>query len=357
MPILARRKTRIVHVGGIPIGGKNPVVIQSMCTTKTFDVPATIAQIKRLEKAGCQMVRVAVPTKKDADALSAIKKKIHIPLIADIHFQGALALEAIKQGVDKVRLNPGNLRKDDLFQRVILAAKVKKIPVRIGVNAGSLEPDLLEKYSYPKPAALVESALRCVKLCESLAYDEVIISLKSSTVSDMVQAYRLFSAQSDYPLHLGVTEAGPKEQGSVKSAVGIGALLLDGIGDTFRVSLTAEPEEEIRVCKDILKAAGLPSGETEIISCPGCGRLEIDLFKLVAAVEKKLKPYKLPIKVAVMGCAVNGPGESREADFGISGGMRNGVIFRKGKALRAIKEGDLLKALLEEISKEYNIAL
>jgi (E)-4-hydroxy-3-methylbut-2-enyl-diphosphate synthase len=345
-----RKKTRTIYVGRVPVGGGNPVIVQSMTKTDTTDVKSTVRQIKSLENLGCEIIRLAVPDMKAAMALGIIKKSIDIPMIADIHFDWRLALEAIKQGVDGLRINPGNIGADWKIKEVIIAAKEKGIPIRIGVNAGSLERELRKKYEHPTPEALVESAERSIHLLEDMDFSNIKVSLKGSDVPTTVGAYRLFSKKFDYPLHIGISEAGPIFTGTIKSSVGLGILLSEGIGDTIRVSLTAEPEEEVRVAYEILKSLGLRKKGAEIISCPTCGRCRINLREIATEVESRLKEIDKPIKVAVMGCVVNGPGEAREADFGIAGGRGVGILFRKGKVIKRIREKDLLNELMNEIS-------
>lgn len=347
----ARKETRTIYVGGVPIGGGNPVVVQSMTKTDTADVKSTVKQIKSLEVSGCEIVRLAVPDINAAKALGKIKKSINIPMIADIHFDWRLALEAINQGVDGLRINPGNIGAKWKVKEVVTAAG-GKTPIRIGVNAGSLEKELLRKYGHPKAEALVESAERHIQMLEELNFSNIKVSLKASDVVKTVGAYRLFSERYDYPVHIGISEAGPPSRGIIKSSVGLGILLSEGIGDTIRVSLTADPQEEVRVAYEILKSLGLRKRGIDIVSCPTCGRCRIDLKGLVKKVESKLKHVDKPITVAVMGCVVNGPGESREADYGLAGGKGRGIIFRKGKILRSVREEELLGALLEEIEEK-----
>lgn len=345
-----RKKTRTIYVGRVPVGGGNPVVVQSMTKTDTTDIRSTVSQIKLLEALGCEIIRLAVPDMKAAKALGMIKKSVNIPMIADIHFDWKLALEAIKQGVDGLRINPGNIGASWKIREVVNAAKEKGISIRIGVNAGSLERELRKKYVHPTPEALVESAVRSIKILEEMDFTNLKVSLKGSDVPTTVGAYRLFSEQFDYPLHIGISEAGPPFTGTIKSSVGLGILLSEGIGDTIRVSLTAEPEEEVRVAYEILKSLGLRKKGAEIISCPTCGRCGINLREIATEVESRLREIDKPMKVAVMGCVVNGPGEAREADFGIAGGKGIGILFRKGKIIKRIKEEDLLNELMNEIS-------
>ena len=349
-----RRLTRQIKVGGLSLGGDAPIRVQSMTNTPTQDVEATVGQIQALQQAGCELVRVAVPNKKAAEALPAIKERITIPLVADIHFSSTLALKAIKAGVDKLRINPGNIGSRDRVERVVRAAQERGIPIRIGVNAGSLESDLLQKYGGITAEALVESALRHVAILEELRFEDVVISLKASDVPLTIEAYQLMAAKVDYPLHLGITEAGTVRSGTIKSAVGIGAILAQGIGDTIRVSLTGDPVEEVWVGYEILKALGLRSHGPTVISCPTCGRTEIDLIPLTGKVERALQSIREPLKVAVMGCVVNGPGEAREADIGIAGGRGMGLLFRHGEVVRKVKEEDLFDALMEEVEREVN---
>ena len=343
--------TKRIMVGGVPVGGGAPVSIQSMCSTKTGDVPATVDQIHRLEAAGCEIVRVAVPDMAAARALGTIKNSIHIPLVADIHFDYRLALEAIGQGVDKIRLNPGNIGREDRVKAVADACRARRVPIRVGVNGGSLEPELRKKYGGVTAEALVESALGHVALLNRFDFDDICISVKCSSVPLTMAAYRLLSERCDYPLHLGVTEAGTPSMGLVKSAMGIGGLLCLGIGDTLRVTLTADPVEEVYAAKKILQAAGLRQEGPNIIACPTCGRTNIDLIPLAEEVERRLADCKKPITVAVMGCAVNGPGEAAAADVGIAGGKGEGLLFRKGEILRKVPQEQLIEALMGEIEK------
>ena len=341
--------SRQMNIGGVTIGGGAAVAIQSMCSTRTEDVAATVAQILRLEQAGCEIVRVAVPTMEAARAIGQIKKAIHIPLVADIHFDYRLALQCAAEGVDKIRINPGNIGGEDRVKAVVDVCKEKKIPIRIGVNGGSLDKRLLEKYGHPTAEALVESAFQHLELLEKYGFYDTCVSMKSSSVPTMVAAARLFRSKCDYPIHIGVTETGPVRMGLMKSAMGIGTLLLDGIGDTIRVSLTDDPVEEIYAAKDILKAAGLRKEGVNIISCPTCGRTQIDLIGLVNQVEAALRNCEKPITVAVMGCVVNGPGEAREADIGIAGGDGCGMLFEKGQQVEKLPYEELLGTLLKRI--------
>ena len=341
--------TKQILVGGVPIGGGAPVVIQSMLNTKTTDVEGSLAQIKQLATAGCQIARLAVPNLEAARGFAQIAKESPLPLVADIHFDYKLAIAAAEGGASKIRINPGNIGGEDRVKAVVDVCKEKHIPIRIGVNGGSLEKELLEKYGHPTAEALVESAFGHLELLEKYGFYDTCVSMKSSTVPTMVAACRLFRQQCDYPLHIGVTETGPVKQGLMKSAMGIGALLLDGIGDTIRVSLTDDPVEEVYAAKDILKAAGLRKEGVNIISCPTCGRTRIDLIGLVNRVDEALKNCEKPITVAVMGCIVNGPGEAREADIGIAGGDGWGMIFEKGVQVEKLPYEELLPALLQRI--------
>lgn len=348
---IQRKTTKAVTVGNLKIGGNNPIVIQSMCNTDTKDVEKTVAQILALEEAGCEMVRVAVLDMEAACCIGAIKKQIHIPLVADIHFDYRLALKVMEEGVDKVRLNPGNIGEEERIKEVVLMAKEKKIPIRIGVNSGSLEKDLVEKYHGVTPEGLVESALRHVAILEKYDFSDIVVSIKASNVPFSLESYELLSEKIPYPIHVGITEAGTVFGGSIKSAVGIGAILAMGIGDTLRVSLTGDPVEEIKVAKEILKSLGLRQFGVTFISCPTCGRTQIDLIGIANEVEEKCRKIDKNIKVAVMGCVVNGPGEAKEADIGIAGGKGVGLLFRKGEIIRKVPEGELVTALMEEIEK------
>ena len=331
--------------------GSGEIYIQSMLNVISTDIKGNVEQAKRLEKAGCQIVRASIPDKDAVSLIDAIKSEVSIPLVADIHFDYKLAIESAYAGVDKIRINPGNIGDDSRVKQVVDVCKAKNIPIRIGVNAGSLEKEILAKYGAPTPQALVESALYHVNLLNKFDFDDIVISIKSSNVPTMVSAYELLADKCDYPLHLGVTEAGTKRMGIIKSAVGIGSLLLKGIGDTIRVSLTDDPVEEIYAAKDILRSIGKIKGGVDIVSCPTCGRTKIDLIGLAKQVEDKLKDCKKDIKVAVMGCVVNGPGEAKEADIGVAGGDGCGVIFKKGQVIRKVDESEILSALLEEIEK------
>ncbi len=349
MRALERKKTREVKIGSLKIGGGQPVCIQSMCNTDTRDVEATVTQILALENAGCELVRVAVPDM--AGAIGEIKKKIHIPLVADIHFDYRLALRVMELGIDKVRINPGNIGDEERIRQVVTMAKEKKIPIRIGVNSGSLEKELLEKYGGVTPAGLVESALKHVRILEKYEFYDIVVSIKASDVLFSIEAYRLLSEAIPYPVHVGITEAGTPYAGTVKSAVGIGTILAMGIGDTIRVSLTGDPVEEIRAAKEILKSLGLRKFGPELVSCPTCGRTQIDLISIANEVERRCQGLEKNIKVAVMGCVVNGPGEARDADVGIAGGKGVGLLFQKGEIIRKVPEAELVDALMQEISR------
>ena len=344
-----RKQKRIVNIGGVKIGGDNPVAIQSMCNTDTRDVKATVNQIHELENAGCEIIRVAVPDMVAAKAVADIKKQIHIPLVVDIHFDYRLALECMKNGADKVRINPGNIGDRDRVKQVVEMAKEREIPIRIGVNGGSLERELLQKYGGVTADALVESAMGHVAILDELNFNNVVVSIKISDVPKMLCAYRKFNEISDIPLHIGVTESGTLKGGTVKSAGGIGALLAEGIGDTMRVSLTANPVEEIYAAYDIQKVLGMRKTGAEIVSCPTCGRTQLDLISIANEVEKRAANIDKPIKIAVMGCAVNGPGEAREADIGIAGGKGEGLIFKKGEIIKKVPQDSLVDELMKEI--------
>jgi (E)-4-hydroxy-3-methylbut-2-enyl-diphosphate synthase len=347
-----RRKTRPVKVGRLTIGGDAPIVVQSMTKTDTRDVGKTVEQIRQMEAAGCELVRLAVPDLEAAQALAEIRKRCPDSiLVSDIHFQYKFALMALEAGIDKLRINPGNIGEAEKVRAVVRRAREQKVPIRIGVNAGSLERRLLEKYGYPTPEAMVESALYHIQILEDLGFTDTIVSLKSSHVKMTVAAYRLLAKQVNYPFHLGITEAGSQFSGTVKSCVGMGMLLAEGIGDTIRVSLATDPVEEVRVAYEMLKALELRSRGPVVIACPTCGRLEVDLFKIVGEIEKATAHIKMPLSLAVMGCAVNGPGEAREADLGVAAGRGNGMIYRQGKAIRRVKEEEIVPALLEEIDR------
>lgn len=349
---MERMKTKEIHIGNRVIGGDNPILIQSMCNTKTEDVEATTEQILQLEQAGCDIIRVAVPTMEAAEALKSIKRRIHIPLVADIHFDYRLAIAAIECGADKIRINPGNIGAKERVLAVVEKAKEYQVPIRVGVNSGSLEKPLIEKYGGVTAEGIVESALDKVTLIERMGYDNLVISIKSSDVMMCVRAHELISKKTSYPLHVGITEAGTLTSGNIKSAVGLGIILNQGIGDTIRVSLTGEPVEEIKSAKLILRTLGLRKGGIEVVSCPTCGRTQIDLIGLANQVETMVTEFdNLNIKVAVMGCVVNGPGEAREADLGIAGGIGEGLLIKKGQVVRKLPESDLLQALRAELVK------
>ena len=347
----ARHKTREVMIGNRVIGGNNPILVQSMTTPDTHFVEEVIKQIHALEEAGCELVRVTVPKAEDAHALGEIRKKIGIPLICDIHFDYKMALQAMDHPIDKIRINPGNIGGYDRYRQVLRKAKDKGLPIRIGVNAGSLEKELVEKYGFPCPPAMVESALRYLEIAESEGMRNIIVSLKSSDVLTAVEAYRMFAKQADYPTHIGITEAGKPPYAVTKSACGLAPLLLDGIGDTIRISLLGDPVPEIQAAFDILQATQRRVRKPELIACPTCGRLEIDLEGIVAQVEKRLQGKTTPIKISILGCVVNGPGEAREADLGIAAGKGKGVIFKRGEIVRHVLESEMVDALLEEINK------
>jgi (E)-4-hydroxy-3-methylbut-2-enyl-diphosphate synthase len=349
-----RRPTRRVMIGGIPVGGGAPVSVQTMTKTRTGDAAATIAQILQVEEAGCDIVRVTVNDQEAAEAMAEIVRSVTIPVVADIHFNHIFALKAIEAGVAKVRINPGNIGSEERIRQVLDAAKTRGIPIRIGVNSGSLEKDILEKHGYPTAEALFESAMRHAEICENAGFTDVIISVKSTDVRLMIEAYRLLAARTDYPLHLGVTEAGTTRVGSIKSSVGIGTLLAEGIGDTIRVSLTDEPVKEVEVGKEILRSLGLATRNVEIIACPTCGRLEVELFTITNELERRLAGIKKPVKIALLGCVVNGPGEASEADIGIAAGKGVGLLYRKGVMVRRLKEEEIIDAVVEEVMKIKN---
>ncbi len=348
---MQRRKTKKVYFGDFAVGGDAPISVQSMTNTKTDDISSTVSQIRELSKHGCELIRVAVPDKKSAYSLSKIKKEIDIPLIADIHFNHRLALIAIDEGIDGLRINPGNIGDEEKVKEVIKAARIKKIPVRVGVNAGSLERTVLEKYGHPSADAMVESAMHHIKILEENDFHDIVISLKSSDVLMTIEAYEKMAQKTDYPFHIGITEAGTIWAGAIKSSVGIGSLLMKGLGDTMRISLTGDPVEEVKTAWMILKSLKIRKNGPEIISCPTCGRTEIDLIKVAREVEEALRTCKKNITVAVMGCAVNGPGEAREADIGLAGGKGEGILFKKGKVIKKVREEKLVESLLEEIEK------
>ena len=344
-----RTETRMIDVAGVKIGGQNKVVIQSMCNTKTKDVEATVEQILKLEKVGCEIIRVACLDIEDAKAIKEIKEKIHIPIVADIHFDYKIALQAIESGVDKIRINPGNIGDKEKVKAVVDGCKANNIPIRIGVNAGSLEPELLKKYGKPCSEAMIESAKKHIKILEELEFYDICLSLKASNLDMCVEAYELAAKEFNYPLHLGITEAGTAFSGTIKSSIGLGALLRQGIGDTIRVSLSDDPVEEIIVVKEILKNCNLYNNIPKLVSCPTCGRIQYDLIPVAKEIEKFLQTIEADITVAIMGCGVNGPGEAREADIGIAGGIGEGVLFKKGKIVRKIKEEDMIEELKKEI--------
>lgn len=348
---ITRKKTRKIRVGDLFIGGDAPLSVQSMTNTDTRDARSTIEQIKRLEEAGCEIIRVAVPDQEAAAAIKEIKKAIGIPLVADIHFDYRLALASMENGVDKIRLNPGNIGDRDRVRMVVEMAKERDIPIRIGVNSGSVEKHILEKYGGVTPEGMVESALGHAKILEDMDYDRIAFSIKASSVPMTIAAYRLMSEKSDYPLHIGVTEAGTVYRGTIKSSIGLGCMLAEGIGDTLRVSLTGDPVEEVKVGIEILKALGLRRGGVEFVSCPTCGRTQIDLIDIANKVEEKIQALDKDIKVAVMGCAVNGPGEAREADIGIAGGKGEALLFKKGEIIRKVPQDRIVEELLREIDK------
>ena len=346
---MLRQNTKVVSIGGHCIGGKYPIAIQSMCNTKTEDVKATVAQILALEKAGCEIIRVAVPTMEAAEAIKEIKKQIHIPLVGDIHFDYRLAIEAMKNGVDKIRINPGNIGGEDRVKAVVDMAKACHVPIRVGVNSGSLEKPIIEKYGHVTAEGIVESAMDKVRMIEAFDYDEIVISIKSSDVMMCIKAHERIAAQTQYPLHVGITESGTLISGNIKSSVGLGIILYEGIGNTIRVSLTGDPAEEIKSAKLILKTLGLRKGGIEVVSCPTCGRTQIDLIGLANQVENMVQGYDLDLKVAVMGCVVNGPGEAKEADLGIAGGKGEGLLIKKGEIIKKVPEGELLGVLKDAL--------
>lgn len=349
--MMISRKTKTIHIGDLAIGGGNPVVVQSMCSTDTRDVEATVQQIMRLRKAGCELVRVAVPDEQAALAIADIRKRIDIPLIADIHFDYRLALMSIDSGVDALRINPGNIGERWKVEALVKACSEQGIPIRIGVNAGSLDRSILQKHGHPSPAAMVESAVQHTRILEDLNFFNIKLSLKASSVLSTVEAYRQARQVVDYPLHLGVTEAGTRDRGLIKSALGIGMLLAEGIGDTIRVSLTADPVEEVWAAYEILRNLGLRNHGVELISCPTCGRCEIDLIRAANEIDEYVRNINTPLKVAVMGCVVNGPGEAREADLGLAGGRDQALLFRKGEIIRKVPQSEMIQALKEEIDR------
>lgn len=342
-------KTREISIGNVKIGGGNPIAVQSMTNTKTENVQATVTQINRLVQAGCDIVRVAVPTMEAAEAVREIKKQVRIPIVADIHFDYRLAIAAVENGADKIRINPGNIGSTERIQAVVDTCRERGIPIRVGVNSGSLEKPLLLKYGGVTPEALVESALNEVRMIEQMGYENIVISIKSSDVLSCIKAHEQIAGRTDYPLHVGITESGTVLSGSIKSAVGLGNILYQGIGDTIRVSLTGDPVEEVRAANLILKSLGLKKGGITVVSCPTCGRTQIDLIGLATRVEEMVQDFDLDIKVAVMGCVVNGPGEAREADIGIAGGIGEGLLIKKGEVVKKLPEGELLEALRQEL--------
>lgn len=346
---MKREHTKIVQIGDVKIGGGHPIAIQSMTNTKTEDVQATVAQILALEAVGCEIIRCAVPTMEAAEAIREIKKQIHIPLVADIHFDYRLAIAAIENGADKIRINPGNIGDQERVRKVVEKAKEYQVPIRVGVNSGSLEKELVEKYGGVTAEGIVESALDKVALIENMGYDNVVVSIKSSDVMMCVKAHEILSEKCNYPLHIGITESGTVTSGNIKSSVGLGIMLYQGLGDTIRVSLTGDPLEEIKSAKLILKTLGLRKGGIEVVSCPTCGRTQIDLIGLANEVENMVADIPLDIKVAVMGCVVNGPGEAKEADIGIAGGVGEGLLIKKGKIIKKVKEEELLESLRQEL--------
>jgi len=346
---MKRRTTKKIYIGNVPVGGDAPISVQSMTCTKTEDVASTVDQILRLQDAGCEIVRVAVPTREAAEAIGQIKTKIQIPLVADIHFDYRLAVEAIRQGADKIRINPGNIGSKDRVKKILTMAKKRSVPVRIGVNAGSLEKKVIKKYGGITAEGLVESVLDQLRLFQEVAFEDVVLSIKASDVVLMIEANRLLSQKVDFPLHLGVTEAGTPRSGILRSAVGIGTLLAEGVGDTLRVSLTGDPVEEVRAGHDILKSLRLRQRGLTILSCPTCGRLQTRLIAIVEEVERALSEVQKPLTIALMGCAVNGPGEAKEADIGIACGRKSALLFKKGKVIRKLKEEDIVKTLIQEV--------
>ena len=349
MKKLYRNQTKEIRIGDVVIGGDHPVAIQSMTNTRTEDVKGTVEQIRRLEKAGCEIIRCTVPTREAAEALKEIKKQIHIPLVADIHFDYRLAIAAMENGADKIRINPGNIGNPERVKAVVDAAKERNIPIRVGVNSGSLEKPLVEKYGGVTAEGIVESALDKVHMIEDLGYDNLVISIKSSDVLMCVKAHELLAGRTVYPLHVGITESGTVNSGNIKSAIGLSLILSQGIGDTIRVSLTGDPVEEIKSAKLILRTLGLRKGGIEVVSCPTCGRTQINLIDLATKVEKMVEDYPLDIKVAVMGCVVNGPGEAKEADLGVAGGIGEGLLIKHGEIVKKLPEDQLLPALKEEL--------
>jgi len=349
--MIPRKKTRQISLGGVRIGGKAPVVVQSMTTTNPRDVDATMREIARMQRAGCELARVAVPDKEAVTGVREVVRLAPLPIIADIHFDHRLALGALEAGVHGLRINPGTIRQQERLKGIIAEAAKRGVPIRIGINAGSLEEGIIKRFGHPTPEAMVQSALDCIKLCEDMGHQAIKVSLKASDVLMTIAAYRLFSRRSEYPLHLGVTEAGPPFSGVIKSAVGLGILLAEGIGDTIRVSLTGDPVLEVRAAYGILRALGIRSRGIDIISCPTCGRCEVNLISLVEEVQDRLEHIETPLTVAVMGCVVNGPGEAREADIGIAGGKGVGLLFKKGEVIEKVKEGAWVERLVEEVER------
>lgn len=349
--MIPRKKTRQISLGGVLIGGEASVVVQSMTTTNPLDVDATMGEIERMQRAGCELARVALPDKESIRGVRELVRLAPLPVIADVHFDHRLALLALEAGVHGLRINPGTIRKRDRLQEIITEAKERGVPLRIGINAGSLEDRILKRFGHATPEAMVESALGCIALCEDIGHQAIKVSLKASAVPRTIEAYRLFSQRSDYPLHVGITEAGPPFSGVIKSAVGLGILLAEGIGDTIRVSLTGDPVLEVRAAYGILRALGIRERGIDIISCPTCGRCEVDIIPLVEEVQERLEHIKTPLTVAVMGCVVNGPGEAREADIGIAGGKGVGLLFKKGEVIEKVKEGAWVQRLVEEVER------
>jgi (E)-4-hydroxy-3-methylbut-2-enyl-diphosphate synthase len=349
--MISRKKTRQISVDGVLIGGGAPIVVQSMTTTDPRDVDATLVEIKRMQRAGCELVRVAVPVKDSIAGLREVVRQSLLPVIADVHFDHRLAILALEAGIHGLRINPGTIHQQSKLKEIIVKARERGIPIRIGINAGSLEERILKRFGHASPEAMVESAIECITLCENIGHQAIKVSLKASSVPATVAAYRLFSEQSNYPLHLGITEAGPPFDGVIKSAVGLGVLLTEGIGDTIRVSLTGDPVLEVRAAYGILRALGIRERGIDIISCPTCGRCEVDLITLVEEVQERLEHIEKPLTVAVMGCVVNGPGEAREADVGIAGGKGVGLLFKKGEVVEKVKEGAWVQRLVEEVER------
>jgi (E)-4-hydroxy-3-methylbut-2-enyl-diphosphate synthase len=348
--MISRRKTRQISVADVKIGGDAPISVQSMTTPKTEDVEAVVAEINRLEEVGCEIVRITVPDDKAADGFAEIRRRVKVPLVADIHFNYRMALRAIEAGADKIRINPGNIGSVERVGAVLKSAKERGIPIRIGVNSGSVERELLEKYGYPSPEAMVESAIRNVEICQDFGFDDIVISVKASDVTTMIQCYQMLSEKVDFPLHLGVTEAGLKEKGSIKSSIGIGTLLYQGIGDTIRVSLTEDPVDEVKIGFEILKSLGLRNYGVNVVACPTCGRIEVDLISIVSKVEEQLEKYKEKnLTVSILGCAVNGPGEAREADIGLAFGKGSALVYKKGVKERMIHEDEVIDYLVDEL--------